>query len=227
VEVLNKRRGLTLRTVASPAITDLYDTEHGTLLIHIPWSFVIAACLTGIAMFLITGFLGYGDSPFRQPWPLYLWLCALILALQCAILRHPTLRGRLVATLVVTLAGIAFSGITYFNASAPSALRGLLLLTHTGRNGAVYSILNFAVLNFAVIGGFWLSMLYRWRRRARHLPLRLAVNVGLEETIDVATTEPDLPRLIGGDLLFFSIVAALAQVRDAAEYLRRAGRCRR
>jgi hypothetical protein len=204
VKVLNKRRGLTLRTVASPAITDLYDSEHGTLLIHMSRSFVIAACLTGIAAFLVTGFFGYGDSPFRQPWPLYLWLCALIIALQCAILRHPSLRGRLVAVLVVTLASIAFSGITYRNASLPSAVRSLLLLPRTGRNGAFYSL-----LNFAIVGGFWLSMLYRWRRRARHLPLRLAVNVGLEETADVATTEPDLPRLIGGDLVFLSVVVGV------------------
>jgi hypothetical protein len=230
VEVLNKRRGLTLHIVASPAITDLYDTEHGTLLIHMSRSFVIAACLTGMAAFLVTGFLGFRDleamrqsSPyfepdwsrsfFHQPWPLYLWFCALIVTLEASILRHPALRRQLAAMLVVTIIGIGLVGFIYFyNVENNNLLQNLLnallgqrfLLRVLGAQAWTFTL-----LNFAVIGGFWLSMLYRWRRRARHLPLRLAVNVGLEETVDVATTEPDLPRLIGGDLVFLSVVVAV------------------
>jgi hypothetical protein len=52
-----------------------------------------------------------------------------------------------------------------------------------------------------------MSMFYSWRLRARHLLLRLAVNIGLEETIDVGTNELDLPRLIGGDLIVLAVVA--------------------
>jgi hypothetical protein len=231
VEVLNKRRGLALHTVASPAITDLYDTEHGTLLIHMSRSFVIAACLTGIAAFLVTGFLGFRDleamrasspyfepdwsrSIFHQPWPLYLWFCALIVTLEASILRHPALRRQLAAMLVVTSVCIGLVGVIYFYNVDINNLRLNLLNALVGTNHFLRPVLEaqqwtFTLLNFAVIGGFWLSMLYRWRRRARHLPLRLAVNIGPEETVDVATTEPDLPRLIGGDLVFLSVVVAI------------------
>ena len=105
------------------AITDVYDEENHTFLVRYPVWLVVGLGLTGVAVFMLTGFLGFRDSAepvvtgriFHEPWSLYLWLSALILVLQVSILRHPSLRRPLVATLTVTIFSIIFLGVLYYN----------------------------------------------------------------------------------------------------------------
>jgi MFS family permease len=104
------------------AKTDVYDERRRTFLIQYPIGVVIGLGLAGVVAFALTGFLGYRDenepgftqAVFSQAWPLFLWFCALIMALQISILRHPTLRRQLTATLVVTLLSMAIVGILYY-----------------------------------------------------------------------------------------------------------------
>src|SRR5215467_13347937 len=102
------------------AITDLYDEKRRALVVRYPAWLIVVLGLSGVAAFMLAGFLGFRDieaglasSPyfeplwsrnlFHQPWPLYLWFCALIMTLEASILRHPALRRQLVAMLTVTV----------------------------------------------------------------------------------------------------------------------------
>ena len=99
------------------AITDVYDEKRRTFLVQYPIWVVVAMGLAGVAAFALVGFLGYSDDPpfqalvFNQSWPLFLWFCALIMALEISILRNPRLRIELVAALLVTLISMAIVGI--------------------------------------------------------------------------------------------------------------------
>src|SRR5262249_35426528 len=104
------------------AKTDVYDERRRTFLIQYPIGVVIGLGLAGVVAFALTGFLGYNDESepgftqavFSQAWPLFLWFCALIMALQISILRHPSLRRQLTATLIVTLISMVIVGILYY-----------------------------------------------------------------------------------------------------------------
>src|SRR5215472_8260876 len=105
------------------AITDVYDEENHTFLVRYPVWLVVALGLSGVLVFMLTGFLGFRDHVepvltgriFREPWALYLWFSGLILVLQISILRHISLRRELVATLTVTIVSVIFLGVLYFN----------------------------------------------------------------------------------------------------------------
>src|SRR5215469_14595953 len=92
------------------AITDLYDEQRRAFLVQYPVWFITVLALTGVAVFAITGFYGYGSSVVRQPWDLFLWFCAVLVTLQVSIFRNESLRRRLIATLLFTLASILFIG---------------------------------------------------------------------------------------------------------------------
>src|SRR5215469_16722152 len=103
------------------AITDVYDEEKHTFLVRYPVWLIVGLCLAGVVVFMLTGFLGFRDSAepvltgriFHEPWSLYLWFCALILVLQISILRHPSLRRQLAATLTATVFSIILVVILY------------------------------------------------------------------------------------------------------------------
>src|SRR5262249_41030768 len=162
--------------------------------------------------FMLTGFLGYRDPVtdklesgftklvFHEPWPLYLWFCALIIGLQCSILRHRTLRRQLVATLTVTTVSIVVVAlIYYYNLQIAQLLQNILdqfriKLPQLGNTPWTYTI-----INFGIIGAFWLSTLRRWARRAVGLPLNAGADIGLED--DDSSDYPDMRQLISGDLI--------------------------
>ena len=89
------------------AITDLYDEQKREFLVQYPTVLIVTLGLAGVVAFMLVGFLGYRDraepdftqTVFHQPWPLYLYFCALVMALQISIFRHPLLRRQLMQCL--------------------------------------------------------------------------------------------------------------------------------
>lgn len=208
------------------AITDLYDEERRTFLVQYPVLLVIALGLTGVAAFAITGFFGRDgwaraitptalDDTFRQPWVLYLWFCALMLTLLASIFRDKSLRGRLIATIVVALLAVIVVAILKFSDSLPDfiqqLLRGHRLLAALTQSTATYN-----VINFGIIAVFWADTMRRWVRRARGLPPNPSVNLGLGDPADSAERDPrDMPtlqELISGDLVAAAVLTALLAV---------------
>src|SRR5262245_43091236 len=166
------------RERSSRFITDLYDEQVHTFLVQYPIPLVIGLGLAGVAVFMISGFLGYRDhyEPaitqilFVKPWPLYLWFCALIVTLQVSILRHPTLRRQLTQTLAVTMFSIIFVAVfDIFQDVILDALQRFLsyilntriLLENFGKSPWTYTI-----INFGIIGIYWLDTIRRWVRSA-------------------------------------------------------------
>jgi len=208
------------------AITDLYDEERRTFLVQYPVLLVIALGLTGVAAFAITGFFGRDgwaraitptalDDTFRQPWVLYLWFCALMLTLLASIFRDKSLRGRLIATIVVALLAVIVVAIHKFSDSLPDfiqqLLRGHRLLAALTQSAATYN-----VINFGIIAVFWADTMRRWVRRARGLPPNPSVNLGLGDPADSAERDPrDMPtlqELISGDLVAAAVLTAVLAV---------------
>jgi hypothetical protein len=215
------------------AITDLYDEKRRTFLVQYPVWVVVALGLTGVLAFMLTGFLGFHDksattagSPysepgfihtlFLQPWPLYLWFCALIYVLQISILRNPKLRRQLVETLLVTTFCVIIVGISYYyNKEIQQFLQNLLTqifnirIPQIGNNPLTYTI-----LNFLVIAIFWMDTIRRWIRRARGLPPASHVAIDLSANPSQSTIRrlvppeemPSMQELVSGDLIAAAVL---------------------
>src|SRR5262245_19363110 len=214
------------------AKTDVYDERRRTFLIQYPIGVVIGLGLAGVLAFALTGFLGYNDEPrgsfsrvvFNQAWPLFLWFCALIMTLQISILRHPTLRRELSATLVVTLLSMVIVAILYLFADEVTRflqqvfeqlLNIRFVIPQLGKYPLLYSI-----VNFGLIAIFWADTVRRWIRSARGLPIHTQIDLSLE---GVATTqvededEPSLQELISGDLIAGALLTFLLSLVFKAE----------
>ncbi|MFI5271501.1 MAG: hypothetical protein ACHQ4H_00535 [Ktedonobacterales bacterium] len=208
------------------AYTDLYDETRHTFLLQYPPLLVIGLGIAGVVAFMLVGFLGYRDplesgftyAAFHEPWPLYLWFCALIIALQASILRHRTLRRQLAMTLLVTMISMIVVGIIYFyNADIVQFLRQVLNLIHfnlpqLGNNPWTYTI-----INFGIIIAFWLSTIRRWIRRAMGLPLRAGADIGLDD--DDTQDFPDIRQLISGDLIAGAILTLVLSLVFQADII--------
>ncbi|HZC77368.1 MAG TPA: hypothetical protein VE258_06435 [Ktedonobacterales bacterium] len=217
------------------AITDLYDEQKREFLVQYPTVLIVALGLAGVVAFMLVGFLGYRDraepaftqTVFHQPWPLYLYFCALVMALQISIFRHPLLRRQLVATLTVTTISVILVGlIYYYNVELQRWLQDVLtyilgrrvLLRLIGDNKYTYNLLNLLLL--AV---FWVDTLRRWVRRARGLP------PATHEDIDLVTGTvrpgkstdemPSLQELISGDLIAGGVLTLLLSLFFHADVL--------
>lgn len=207
------------------AITDVYDERRRTFLVQYPIWVVVLLGLAGVAAFALVGFLGYkdgfkDDSPvvyevFKQGWPLFLWFCALIMALEISILRNPKLRVHLVAALVVTLISMAIVGILYFfrvdvlrllQDFLQNVLNIKLLLPKLTGSKYLY-----AFINFALIAVFWIDTIRRWIRSAQGKPINSRVDIGLGVTKTTAgpADNPTVQELISGDLIAGAALVAL------------------
>ncbi|HEY7343289.1 MAG TPA: hypothetical protein VH591_20625 [Ktedonobacterales bacterium] len=193
------------------AITDLYDEQRRTFLIQYPIWLILGLSLSGVAIIALTGYLGYTKSePFSQPWLLFLWFCAVLVTLQISIFRDASLRARLIATLIMSLLAILFIGITYFNQSLPDILRRLL------QQGVILRTLanshwTYTVVNFLLIGIFWLDTIRRWMRRARGESPNPGVDIGFPYSGRGARDSdmPTLQELISGDLIAAAVLTLL------------------
>lgn len=103
------------------AITDVYDPNRRSILVRCPTWFLILLVGTGFLALLLVGFYGYLDpleggvvtTVFFTPWPLYLWFCALFLALQYSVLRERSMHAIWVLVRAFTAFSVAFVGIVY------------------------------------------------------------------------------------------------------------------
>jgi hypothetical protein len=205
------------------AVTDLYDRERGRPLVRYPLWLVSALAVTGFAALLVTGLYGYRDplessatrNVFHEAWPLYLWLCALLVVLEVSVLRHPTLRRVRVAVLVVTALGILLTGVlSFYSLEIALLLQGFVynsfgvrvLFPWVGTSPWTYTLINFGLL--ALYFGYQIRL---WVRRVRGLPLRAPV----DDTQTPATEsgapqtsqqDPSLAELVPGSLLGGTLV---------------------
>ena len=203
------------------AITDVYDERRRTFLVQYPIWVVVLLGLAGVVAFALTGFLGYTDDPplqyqvFKEAWPLFLWFCALIMALEISILRNPKLRIQLVATLTVTIISMIIVGILYFykldfltllQQFLENVLNIRVLLPNLTGSKFLY-----AFINFGLILVFWIDTIRRWIRRAQGKPVNSRVDIGLGGTQTTAgpADNPTLQELISGDLIAGAALVAL------------------
>jgi hypothetical protein len=190
------------------AITDLYDTQRGTFLVPYPLWLILTLGISGVVAFAMVGFLGYKGDPavFTKPWELYLWLCALMITLLFSIFRHKSLRGYLIATLIIALLWIIIVYVVQFPGGIIRQFfeRYLPLLADEQ--------LTYVVINFAIIAIFWVDTIRRWVRRAQgrrlHAEIDLTTGERIDDKVDPAD-QPSLAELVSGDLLAGALVTAI------------------
>ncbi|HKT40706.1 MAG TPA: hypothetical protein VJR48_20215, partial [Ktedonobacterales bacterium] len=202
---------------ARHAITDVYDEERRTFLVHFPLWYIIALGLSGVIVLGLTGFLGRPQSDyaydiiFRQPWVLYLWLCVLVLTLEVAVLRDASVRLYRLAVVATTLLAMIIVLITFFYGIPFGELLNSLLDQLFHLRVAVEQLVSspwfYAVLNFGVLGVYALDSGRRWLRRARGLAPNRRIDIGLGET-NQAKRLPGMQQLVAGDLLAGALLCA-------------------
>lgn len=206
---------------ARHAITDVYDEERRTFLVHFPIAFIVALGLSGVVVLGLSGFLGKpaSDSPldmiFRQPWILYLWLCMLVLTLEAAVLRDTSVTRYRLATMAVTIIAMIIVLITFFYGIPFGDLINSLLEQLFHLRVAVEQLVSspwfYAVLNFGVLGVYALDSGRRWSRRARGLPPSRRVDIGLSETVATRSL-PGMQQLVAGDLLAGALLCVVLAI---------------
>lgn len=206
---------------ARHAITDVYDEERRTFLVHFPLWLIVTLGLSGVVVLGVTGFLGKQTSDnlydviFRQPWILYLWICLLVLTLEVAVLRDSSVRLYRIAVVTVTLIAMIIVFITFFYGIPFGELLNSLLQQLFHLRVAVEQLVStpwfYTVLNFGVLGVYALDSGRRWLRRARGLPPSRRVDIGLGETVATKSL-PGMQQLIAGDLLAGALLCAVLAV---------------
>jgi hypothetical protein len=187
-----------------PAITDVYDERRGAFLVQYPAWLILGLGLAGVVAFAITGFAD-------QPLVMYVWLCALVIALQASIFRHASMRVRLIATLVVTVVSMVAVAFVTFGKFLPD------VVTHpTGTGGSPSSgpslgqrlesnVWTYTAINFGLLAIFWIDTIRRWVRRAMGYAPTSQVALTPEEerqgAARAAQEMPSLEELISGDLI--------------------------
>jgi hypothetical protein len=203
------------------AITDVYCEKRHRSLVKFPVALIGLLIGVGVAAFLLTGFVGYftctvviaqnqclgspGNPDFwyslpyvhlKEPWPLYLWASAVMIAIQVAILRHKDLRGYLIKALIAMFASILVVGLVYlFGADFVKWLQE----TYPKLLGIVRVPLTYAVLNLAIIVLFFAGSVIRWFNHPDGHAL-----IGMRPALPRRRDDPDeasLEELISGDLL--------------------------
>ncbi|HEY7834670.1 MAG TPA: hypothetical protein VIG30_13930 [Ktedonobacterales bacterium] len=198
------------------AITDIYCAKRQRSLVVFPGALIGLLVVGGVAAFLLTGFVGYANCVYaiapgssvcwhdawsdflylKEPWPIYLWASAVMLTVQVAILRDPSLRRRLVLALVATLLSIAIVGIVYlFGSELLDWLKQNYRQTLTE---VVTSPTTYAIINFGIIALYALGSAFRWIRHPRGLTVVGARAIPRRET---GPDEATLEELISGDLI--------------------------
>jgi membrane protein implicated in regulation of membrane protease activity len=140
------------------------------------------------------------------------------MTLQISILRHPSLRRQMVATLIVTVFCIIFVGVTYYYNKAILDWLNSFLSYLLGQHIILRLIgdwpWTYTFINFAIIAIFWVDTLRRWVRRARgKTPTRRVDLTTGEVTREYATAdEPTMQELISGDLIAGAVLCLVLAV---------------
>lgn len=181
-------------TDPTTAITDVIDPKRGAILVRFSTRLKVGLTASGIAAVAITGFLGwsrqvYGpgfgnlvlsilDFLFGQPWVMFVWLCALILTLEAAVLRHPSLdrqkRALAMGTIVSMILGSAFY-LLYLKgkirppctpqpASSSFTLDKCPPIPVPDLSGLLTSPWTYIVANTVILLALAVQALLRWRR---------------------------------------------------------------
>lgn len=208
------------------AITDVYDPKERRLLVRFPHGLLLTLGVTGVLAFGLMGYFGYREDnsflglAFHKAWPLFLWFSALVFTLEVAVLRHPRLRRQLTEALVVTIICMVFVG---FSALDPGLLKYILTnllniriaIPQIGTSPWTY-----AILNFGVLGIFWLDTVRRWIRSKTGQPSARRIDLGFG-TLEFGENEelPTLPELIAGDLIAGGVLAGVLSLIFRAEVI--------
>jgi hypothetical protein len=207
------------------AITDVYCASRRSARVQFPMPLLVGIVLSGVALVLVTGFIGYAnclyaapDNPracwsdpwygllfLKDPWPLYIWLSGLMVLLQVSIFRNEALLRRLIATLVATVASILVVGIIYIGGSH-TILNALL--------GLLYHSATFTVLNFGLILAFLLDSARRWATYgATELnPLRNRELASADPNESMRLRRAKIGELISGDLIAGMLLCAVLSI---------------
>jgi hypothetical protein len=209
------RFGLRRAAGSRQAITDVYDQTRGTFLVRYPSWLILALGLGGVVAFALTGFLNW------QPLILYVWLCGLVITLQASIFRHATMRARLIASLTATVLAMLLVAFVQFGNLLPDVIKQSIDYSHLG-SGLAANPWTYTVLNFGLIGIFWIDTARRWVRRGRGLAPNEQVALTADEARQ-AQQHPDMPsleELIAGDLIAAGLLALGLSVLLQADVLR-------
>jgi len=205
------------------AITDLYDEERRTLLVQYPVGLIIAIALTGIIVFALTGFLGYPGTAsadlFGNPIVLLPWLYALQIVLLLSIFRDPSLRWRRFVIVGMTLLVIVLLAAAALNSDELQTVIQQYLQRRQQPvqqpvNGPLLRLasdaLTYTVINFVILGVFWLDTARRWLRRAMGYSPNPDVDLGLGyQRLDEQDKRvlPRIETMVSGDLLAAAVLS--------------------
>ncbi len=151
---------------------------------------------------------------------------ALILVSQISILRHPSLRPQLTATLIVTVFSVIFLGVLYYNPTWISDLTSLLQNLFTRIFGVhlfLSSSWTYTVINFLIIGIFWIDTIRRWIRVLRKQSPTRRIDLTTGEMTYAANKDeiPSMSELVSGDLLagaFLTLILALVLRQEVISF---------
>ncbi len=208
---------------AKYAITDLYDEQKQTFLIQYPPLLIVVFGLVGVAAFALSGFLGYIpqgqtllnapfiERVFHEPWPIFFWLCALMIALQTSIFRDSMLTRQRVQTLIVSFISIILVILLYFYRDQLLNITNALGSFLRSLNIPIGSGLVYAIINYGIIAIFWFDTIRRWFRRYQGKPIAPQIDIFQRKVVKDAslTLMPSLSELISGDVIAGGVLTAL------------------
>jgi hypothetical protein len=217
-------------------ITDVFCEKRRRFLVRYPQPLIIGIGAAGLLGFLLVGYLGYNrvldcgagvancwqHAGFDKPWPLYVWFCILMVALQVSILRNPRLRPQLVAILVVTLiSAVTMYWLTFYG-PLQQIYDNLLHLKFGFLRTLFSDQWTFTILNFFVIVIFFADTVLRWWRRARGItPDGSLAGVAASKADDPRIEELATGDFIAGMVLFglMAVIFTYDFIRGAAALL--------
>jgi hypothetical protein len=173
--------------------------------------------VTGILVFILTGYLGYSNQPklvnqlFDPPAVLYLWLCFILFLI---LVRHPAVKGQVMAPAVAFLVSMGFVGVYYIDhqyfqgwlARQISQLLHNILPTLTeGRFLA-------NLVNFGVLLWYAVTVGLGWQRRFRGDPKADGIPSGDASVTSLTafSTWQDLRKAMRGELFSGDLLAGAA-----------------
>jgi hypothetical protein len=208
------------------AISDVFCEKRRRFLVEYPQSLIIGISAAGLVAFLLVGYLGYNPvldcgrgvascwqyTVFKNPWPLYVWFCGLMVVLQVSILRNPRLRPQLVATLLVTLVSSVVMYWLYFYGPLNQLIYDIVTL----KFGVLRSLFSeqwfYTIVNFLIIALFIIDTGIRWARRAAGQKATGPLIPGADEE-PAGPDDPRVEEMAAGDfiagMVLFGVMAVV------------------
>jgi hypothetical protein len=201
------------RAPLPPAPTDLFDEARRVVTVQYPPGPVVAMGLAGVVAILMAAFGGYATNAggfansvewlFHEPWPLFLWLCGLLLVLFGSIFRGVAFQRQRQQMLVMTSLAIILVAVGYYlrNQILDSGGQLALFIEHLAASLNIRQDVALAAINYILIGVFWLTSVQRWRRIARGQPRQTIIVTNPVGARSVPVVMPSLSEVVAGDLI--------------------------